>query len=81
MLRFEMEAPIVTESKEEIVQALRDIADQIEEGIERGFIPEECQCQEWTIGEEDVIEDDYSFEDNDEEYYDEVKSDDEYGYY
>ena len=80
MLRFEMEAPIVMESKEEIIQALRDIADQIEEGIERDFIPGECQCQEWTIGEEDIIEDDYSFEDDDEEY-DEIKSDDEYGCY
>lgn len=53
MLRFEMEAPIVMESKEEIVQALRDIADQIEDGTERDFVPGECQCQEWTIGEED----------------------------
>lgn len=53
MLRFEMEAPIVMESKEEIVQALRDIADQIEEGQERDFVPGEVQCAEWSVDEED----------------------------
>ena len=73
MLRFEMEAPIVMESKEEIVQALRDIADQIEEGQERDFVPGEVQCAEWFVDEE--CEED-SFEDEEQ---DEFEAD-EYGY-
>lgn len=52
MLRFEMEAPIVMESEEEIADALRKIADEIEDGTGRGFIPGEVQCAEWFVDEE-----------------------------
>ena len=65
MLRFEMEAPIVMESKEEIIQALRDIADQIEEGQERDFVPGEVQCAEWFV-DEDFEEDSFEDEEQDE---------------
>lgn len=53
---FEMEAPIVMESKEDIANALRDIANQIDGGFERDFIPGECQCQEWTIDELPIMQ-------------------------
>ena len=79
MLKFEMEAPIVMESKEEIVEALREMADAIEDGVERDWIKGEVQCMEWYIGEDDEIdyeefddeedEDDYEeFDDDEEEY-------------
>lgn len=56
MLKFEIEAPIVMETREEIVKALRSIADQIEAGSGRDFIPGEVQCMEWTVGEDDFNE-------------------------
>lgn len=73
MLRFEMEAPIVMKSEEEIADALRKIADEIENGAGRGFIPGEVQCAEWFV-DEDFEED--SFEDEEQ---DEFEAD-EYGY-
>ena len=58
MLKFEMEAPIVMESKEEIVEALREMADAIEDGVERDWIKGEIQCMEWYIEEDDGDGDD-----------------------
>lgn len=57
MYEFKMEGPIVVETKEEIVESLREIANNIETGIERDFIPGECQCMEWTVGEAEEVED------------------------
>lgn len=56
MLKFEMEAPIVLETREEIVEALRGIADAIEIGQDRDFVPGEIQCMEWSVGEDDYEE-------------------------
>ena len=56
MKKFEMEAPIVVSSRESIVRALRRIADKIEAGIERDFIPGEIQCMEWFVCEDDFKE-------------------------
>ena len=71
MPKFEMEAPIVMDTKEDIANALRDIADKIEEGYERDFIPGEVQCMEWCVGDDDFDEDD--------EYEDGNQNFDEYG--
>lgn len=50
---FYMEASIIVESKKEIVEALRDIADKIENGTERDWIPGEVQGAEWYVGDDD----------------------------
>ena len=78
MLRFEMEAPIVMESEEEIAEALRKIADEIEDGTGRGFIPGEVQCAEWFVDEED--EEDGYVEEGLVDISDEDWNGDEYGY-
>lgn len=77
MLRFEMEASIVMESEEEIAEALRKIADEIEDGTGRGFIPGEVQCAEWFIDED--FEEDYEEDSFEDEEQDEFEAD-EYGY-
>ena len=47
---FELESAIVAESKEDIVKYLRQIADSIEVGTERDFIPGEgLQGYEWYV--------------------------------
>lgn len=51
MKEFNMEAPIVMESNEDIAEALREIADLIDAGFERGFIPGKYQLDEWTVDE------------------------------
>ena len=58
MKKFEMEAPIVMDTNEDIAEALRDIADKIEGGYERDFIPGEVQCMEWYVGDDDFDEED-----------------------
>lgn len=63
MKKFEMESPIVMEDNESIVEALREIADAIESGMERDWVPGEVQCAEW------FIEDEEDYEDEDEEDY------------
>ena len=74
MLRFEMEAPIVMETEDDIAQALRDIADQIESGTGRGFVPGEVQCAEWFVGTDNFDEENSFYDEDDERYADE------YGY-
>ena len=73
-----MEAPIVMESEEEIAEALRKIADEIEDGTGRGFIPGEVQCAEWFVDEED--EEDGYVEEGLVDISDEDWNGDEYGY-
>ena len=58
MMEFYMEAPIIVESKKEIVEALRDIADKIEKGTERDWLPGEVQGVEWSVGEEGEFSED-----------------------
>lgn len=50
---FYMEASIIVDSKKEIVEALREIADKIEKGTERDWIPGEVQGAEWYVGDEE----------------------------
>lgn len=73
---FYMEAAIVMDSSEEIIKALRDIADKIERGTERDWIPGEIQGAEWSIVDDDpdYYENniDYYPGDEDEEYPDEL---------
>lgn len=62
MQKFEMQAQIIMETKEEIAKALRDIASAIERGEECGTLPGELQCMEWYCGEENSEDDDYMLE-------------------
>lgn len=63
MYKFEMESPIIVESREELVTALFDIYAKVDSGQERDFIPGEIQCMEWTV--------DPGFDYSDDEYQDE----------
>ena len=51
MKEFNIETPIVMESNEDIAEALREIADLIDAGFERGFVSGKYQCEEWTVDE------------------------------
>jgi hypothetical protein len=68
MKKFEMESPIVMEDKESIAEALREIADAIESGVERDWVPGEAQCAEWFIFDEDEEYEDEYEEDYENEY-------------
>lgn len=53
MKRFEMDAPIILESNEEIAETLEAIARGIREGRVFGSLHSEVQCVYWGISNED----------------------------
>lgn len=60
MCRFTLGGDIITDNKEDIIEALREIADKIEAHIECGWVPCGLWGQEWTLDA------DYEYPDDDE---------------
>ena len=60
MYRFSLGGDIITDNKEDIIEALREIADLMEQGVGRDFLPGGLWGQEW------VLDEDYEYPDDDE---------------
>lgn len=52
MYRFSLGGDIITDNKEDITTALREIADLMEQGISRDFLPGGLWGDEWTLDED-----------------------------
>lgn len=48
-----MEAPIILETREDVIEELKRILTEIENGYESGDIDSEIQCMNWYCGEDD----------------------------
>lgn len=57
MYKFEMEAPIILETREDVIEELRRILHKIEQGAEGGMIDSEIQCMDWYCCEDEEYED------------------------
>jgi hypothetical protein len=56
MYKFEMEAPIILETREDVIEELKRILSEIEQGNECGFIDSEIQCMDWSCCEDEEWE-------------------------
>ena len=52
-----MEAPIILETREDVIEELKRILSKIEQGNESGFIDSEIQCMDWHCCEDEEWED------------------------
>ena len=49
MCRFTLGGDIITDNKEDIIEALREIADLMEQGVGRDSLPGGLWGQKWTL--------------------------------
>ena len=56
MYKFEMEAPIILETREDVIEELKRILSEIEQGNEMGHIDSEIQCMNWYCCEDEEWE-------------------------